>query len=94
MKSKVLKTEEDRIPLPDPYPLPKHYPHGLDEALANKKVSSKQKKHFISEVASSMLRFKRYPDRDDYLCVARSVISKYPFFKPQNGNPYVSCVPM
>lgn len=37
-----------------------------------------------------MLRFKRYPKSEDYLCVARSIILQYPFFKPTTGQPYVS----
>ena len=89
-KAKAVKSEDDSIPLPDPFPLPKHYPHQLESALATGKLSSKQKQAFVSEVASCMLRFKRYPSRDDYICVARSVISKYPFFKTNGGNPYVS----
>lgn len=86
----MVKCEDDCVPLPDPSPLPKHYPHQLDESLAKKKLSSKQKQNFVSEVASCMYRFKRYPDRSDYLCVARSIISQYPFFKPATGDPYVS----
>lgn len=44
----------------------------------------------MSEIASCMLRYKRYPDKDDYINVARSIIAKYPFFKPKDGNPCVS----
>lgn len=84
-----MKSEDDAIPLPDPSPLPKHYPHQIEEAIASGKVSAKQKRAFLSEVASSMLRFKRYPDPDDYKCVARAVLAKYPFFKEKQGKPYV-----
>ncbi len=92
VQAKVCKSDADKLPLPDPFPLPQHFPHRLEVALESGKLSMKEKQAFISEVASSMLRFKRYPDRDDYLCVARAVISKYPFLKPNNGNPYVSIV--
>ena len=85
-----MKSEDHSIPPPDPFPLPKNYPHQLESVLATGKLSSKQKQAFVSEVASSMLRYKRYPSRDDYICVARSVINKYPFFKTKGGNPYVS----
>lgn len=44
----------------------------------------------MSEIDSCTLRYKRYPDRDDYINVARSIIAKYPFFKPKDGNPCVS----
>ena len=89
-KLTVAKTEDDSVPLPDPFPLPKHYPRHLEEALSEGKMSHRQKRAFITEVASSMLRFKRYPTRDDYVCVARSIIKKYPFFKQTTGKPYVS----
>jgi len=85
----VAKTEDDSVPLPDPFPLPKYYPNHLEEALSKGKMSHKQKQAFITEVASSMLRFKRYPTRDDYICVARSIVLKYPFFKQTTGRPYV-----
>ena len=86
-----MKLEDDPIPLPDPFPLPKHHPRHLEVALESGKLSSKQKQSLISEVASCMLRFKRYPNRDDYICVAQAMLNKYPFFKPKDGNPYVSC---
>ena len=87
---KIVKTEDDSTPLPDPFPLPKHFPQDVEVALKNKKLSSKEKQKFISEIASSMLRHKRYPSREDYLCVSRSVLQKYPFFKSSDAKPYVS----
>ncbi len=88
----MYKSDADKLPLPDPFPLPQHFPHHLEVALESGKLSMKKNQAFISEVASSMLRFKRYLDRDDYFCVARAVISKYPLLKPNNGNPHVSIV--
>ena len=87
-----MKTKSDKFPLPDPYPLPKHFPHRLEGALASKKLTKKERQSFITEVASSMLRYKCYPDRADCTCVAHAIINKYPFFKPSYGNPYVSFV--
>ena len=89
-KRKIVKTEDDSTPLPDPFPLPKHFPQDVEVALKRKKLTSKEKQRFISEVASAMLRYKRYPSRDDYLCVARSVVEKYRFFQSSDGKPYVS----
>ena len=88
-KRKIVKTEDDSMPLPDPFPLPKHYPQDIESAL-QRKMSSKEKQRFISEVASAMLRFKRYPSHEDYLCVARTVMEKYPFLKSSGAKPYVS----
>lgn len=89
-KRKCYKTEEDYIPLPDPFPLPKHYPCDVEIALKRKKMSSREKQRFLSEVASAMLRFKRYPSNEDRYCVARSVVDKYPFLKSADALPYVS----
>uniref|UniRef100_A0A1X7STT4 Uncharacterized protein n=1 Tax=Amphimedon queenslandica TaxID=400682 RepID=A0A1X7STT4_AMPQE len=45
---------------------------------------------FMSDTASSMLAFKKYPTRDDYANVARTVLKEYPFLKsaPGSGTPY------
>lgn len=92
VKKRIVKTEDDSVPLPDPFPLPKHYGQDIEVALERKTMSSKEKRRFISEVASAMLRFKRYPTHDDYLCVARSVVKKYPFLKSSDAKPCVSCM--
>ena len=86
-KRRCYKTEEDYIPLPDPFPLPKHYPCDVEIALKRRKMSSREKQRLFSEVASAMLRYKRYPSSDDRYCVARS---KYPFLKSADAKPYVS----
>lgn len=93
-KRKFIKTEEDFIPLPDPYPLPKHYTYGTEVALRRGKMSAKEKSNFFDDVASSMLRYKKYPSNEDYLCVARSIVSKYRFLKAPGTKPYVSIVPI
>lgn len=89
-KNKIVKTEDDCTPLPDPFPLPKHFPQDVEVALRRKKLSSSEKRRFISEVASAMLRFKRYPSREDYLCVSRAIVDKYPFIKSIDAKPFVS----
>ena len=45
---------------------------------------------FLSDVASAMLRYKRYPTRDDYVSVVSAVIQAYPFLMSTSGRPYVS----
>ena len=52
---KIRKTEDDAMPLPDPFPLPKHYPHDLQSALQTK-MSVKDKQRFVSKIASAMLK--------------------------------------
>ena len=90
VKQKNVKTEDDNTPLPDPYPLPKHYPSDIETGSQNKELSYRRKQQFYTDVASSMLRYKRYPSKDDYIAVGRSIIAKYPFLKVPCGKPYVS----
>ena len=86
---KIQKTEDDAIPLPDPFPLSKHYRSDVEVALKSKKMTTETRSCFILAVASAMLRYKRYPSRDDYVCVARAVLSQYPFLKSPTGTPHV-----
>ena len=90
VKRKIVKTEDDNTPLPDPYPLPKHYPSDIETGLQKKELSYRHKQRFYTDIASSMLRYKRYPSKDDYVAVGRSIIAKYPFLKVPCGKPYVS----
>ena len=85
----IVKTADDSIPLPDPFPLPKYYSRGVEMALENKTLPTKERRVFLSDVASSMLRFKHYPSRDDYITVCSSICRKYPFLKATSGKPYV-----
>ena len=86
---KIQKTEDDAIPLPDPFPLPKHYRSDVEVALKSKKMTTETQSCFILAVVSAMLRYKRYPSRDDYVCIARAVLSQYPFLKSPTGTPHV-----
>ena len=84
------KSEEDAVPLPDPFPLPKHYSVEVETGLKNKSLSDHARKAFINKVASAMLFYKRYPTSEDYKNFGRSVIQKYPFLKSPFGSPAVS----
>ena len=85
-----MKTDDDAIPLPDPFPLPKHYQRNVEDALTSGKMLAKDRRLFLSDVAAAMLRYKRYPSRDDYILVACTIIRAYPFLKSTCGRPYVS----
>ena len=89
-KRKFVKTEDDAIPLPDPFSLPKHYRADVEVALASGKMTKETTSAFLSAVAAAMLVYKRYPTREDYICVARSVVQKYSFMASPAGTPYVS----
>ena len=87
---KPLKTEADKVPLPDPYPLPKNYTPDVMTALKLGKLTTQTEKAFYSAVAASMFERKIYPSSDDYNNVARSICAKYPFMKASGTKPYVS----
>lgn len=89
-KKRFLKTEDDDVPLPDPFPLPKHYRMDVETALKSGKMNRQTRSAFFSSIASAILQYKRYPDKEDYIIVAHSIISKYPFFKTPGGANYVS----
>ncbi len=90
-KNPIVKCEEDSIPLPNPFPLPKHYDADVECALRAKKMTTVARKAFIGKVASAMLCFKRYPTADDYNNVGYTITQAYPFMKSPAGPPAVSC---
>ena len=69
-KRKFVKTEDDTIPLPDPFPLPKRYRADVEVALASGKMTKETMSAFlkVSAVAAAMLVYKHYPTREDFLC--------------------------
>lgn len=95
-KSKRVKVEkdiDDSVPLPSPFPLPKHYPHNVENALKMKKMTKEAMCKFVSVIAGAMLNYKRYPTSQDYYNVAQSVITSFPYLKSPTGSPHV-CVSM
>ena len=87
-----MKTPDDKIPLPDPYPLPKHFKSAVEADLKSHSMSTSTYRLFISDVASSMLAYKQYPTDEDCTTVTRAIFKEYPFLKPIGcGTPYVSC---
>ena len=91
-KNKIVKTQEDAIPLSDPFPLPKHFKAEIESDLKSCCMSLKTRRMFVSDVAGSMLAYKKYPLREDYANVARSIIKEYPFLRapPGASTPHVS----
>ena len=86
------KTEDDEVPLPDPFPIPKHFRTNVEEALKSGKIATKERRMFLSDIASAMLRYKRYPTKEDYINVGCAVIQAYPFLKSTTGRPYASFI--
>lgn len=75
----VKKTKEESTPLPDPFPLPKNFRPDVHLALTSKRMTKTTRATFFSTVAAAMFQYKRYPSRDDYVSVARQIVTKYPF---------------
>ena len=90
-KKSVSKDLDDVIPLPSPFPLPKHFSFDVEFGLQEKKMTRETTSKFITAVAGAMLNYKRYPSSDDYQNVARTIINKYPHLKSPTGSPHVSC---
>ena len=86
-----MKSKRDRgveQPLPNPFPLPLHYPSPVEAGLLAENPGIIPK--YLSCVASSMLCHKMYPTRDEYSQVANEIIRKYPWMKSKLGPPAVS----
>ena len=86
----IKPVKVDEQPLPDPFPLPRHFTSEVELALTSKKMTRETNALFLSAVASAMLSYKRFPTKEEYTRVAKDIISKYHFMKPQNGSPTVS----
>ena len=54
-KKKIEKLEEDAVPLPDPFPLPKHYSAEVEAALRATKMTNVTRRAFIGKIAAAML---------------------------------------
>ena len=88
----IEKSKEDSVPLPDPFPLPKHYSVEVEMAIKEQKFSNVARQVFIGKVAAAMLFYKRYPTSEDYANVGCTVIQKYPCLKSPIGTPAVSYI--
>ena len=73
-KTTVKKDPEDSIPLPSPFPLPKYYPYGVEQALNSKQMTRETTTKFMSCIAN----------------VTQHLIDKYPHLKSPTGSPHVS----
>lgn len=67
-----MKDNYDAIPLPHPFPLPKHYCKDVEDALQQKQMYSDVVKKFYSSIASAILAHKRYPTPSDFDNVGRT----------------------
>ena len=85
-KRKITKRgEDDNIPLPNPFPLPKHYGPNVEKALETKQFTKSDGIAFIGKIASAMLYYKQLPTAADYINVSQTILRKYPFLKLSAG---------
>ncbi len=76
----IKKSKEDSSkPLPDPFPLPLHYRPDVEACLKQGRMTTTAKAAYFSAVAGAMFQFKRFPSRDEKVCVAKQIVAKYPF---------------
>ena len=85
----IHKTKDQESPLPNPFELPKNFRPDVAAALETRQMNRETTTAFISTVASSIFRYKKYPTTEELTDVARSIVEKYPFMKGKK-KPYVS----
>ena len=88
-KKKATKDIDDSIPLPYPFPQPKHFSCNVEVALTCKKMTRDTTAKFISSIAGTILGYERYPTNADYQNVSLTIISKYLHLKSSTGSPHV-----
>jgi len=86
----IGKAKDQDVPLPNPFPLPKNFRSDVAAALATGRMTSETDRQFLSDIASSIFKYKKYPTKEDLIDVANCIIAKYPFMKAAKGKPYVS----
>ena len=89
-RRRVQKSSEDKIPLPEPFPLPKHYRSDVETTLETGKMTAETTSAFITSIKGAILVYKKYPTGRDLEMVAKTIVRKYKFLASPVGTPYVS----
>ena len=89
-KKKIIKPNEP--PLPDPFPLPQNFRPDVELALKSGNMTANTRKTYLSQVASAIFGFKKYPSREEFMRVADQITRMYPFLQSPlpNGSKIVS----
>lgn len=88
-QKKAFKRERTvESPLPNPFPLPHHFPSAVEAGLITQNPAVIPK--YLSCVAGSMLCYKLYPTRKEYIQVAVEILNKHGWMKSKLGPPTVS----
>ena len=75
-RRRAVKDWDDHFPLPNPYPLPKHFQADVEKSINEGKMTRNTNRKFILAIASSILAYKKYPSCEDYVSVGRNIIKK------------------
>ena len=78
-KKKTMKPIEP--PLPDPFPLPQNFRPDVELALKSGNMTTNTRKAYLSQVASAIFGYKKYPIREEFMRVADQIIRRYPFLQ-------------
>ena len=89
-RRRVQKSSEDKIPLPEPFLLPKHYQSDVETTLETGKMTAETTSAFITSIKGAILVYKKYPTGRDLEMVAKTIVRKYKFLASPVGTPYVS----
>ena len=86
-KEEIVATKRKRLmkppepPLPDPFPLPQNFRPDVELALRSGKMTTDTRRAYMSQVASAIFGYKRYPLREEFMRVAGEIVKKYPFLE-------------
>ena len=75
----LVKPPEPR--LPDPFPLPQNFRPDVELALRAGKMTTDTRRAYMSQVASAIFGYKRYPLREEFMRVAGEIVKKYHFLE-------------
>lgn len=92
-REEIVTTKRKRLvkpaepPLPDPFPLPQNFRPDVELALRSGKMTTDTRRAYMSQVASAIFGYKRYPLREEFMRVAGEIVKKYPFLEsPMPGD--------
>ena len=78
-KKKTMKPIEP--PLPDPFLLPQNFRPDVELALKSENMTTNTRKAYLSQVASAIFGYKKYPIREEFMLLADQIIRRYPFLQ-------------
>ena len=75
----IIIDAADDDEISNPFPFSKHFNPQLEVGIQAKKLNSHQQTKFVTAIANIMYTYKRKPSKEDFDCVARQCVEKFPF---------------